>query len=60
MKTVPVKNTVRDEANDITYIVNADRLLSDGEIYRAIRIALLARNRQLPAKGETLEIAWQK
>ena len=62
MKSAPaqVKNVVVDEANGITYSVLANRLLTDGEIYKAIRLALLHRNRKLPAKGETLEISWTK
>lgn len=60
MKTSPQKNTIVDEANGITYIINAPRLLTDGEMYQAIRLTLLARGRKLPAKGETLEITWKK
>ena len=53
-----IKNTVVDEANEVTYVINAERMLTDGEIYSAIRVAWLARGRKIPAKGETLEIAW--
>ena len=54
----PVKNTVVDEANGVTYVINAERMLTDGEMYSAIRVAWLARGRKNPAKGETLELAW--
>jgi hypothetical protein len=60
MKSSPVKNTIVDEANGITYVVTAERTLTDGEVYHAIRVAILLRGRKLPAKGETLEIAWRK
>jgi hypothetical protein len=57
MKPQKVRNTVVDEANQITYIVTADRLLTDGELYSAIRVALLMRGRKRVGRGETLEIA---
>ena len=59
-REVPAKNTVVDEVNGVTYVVTAKRMLTDGEIYSAIRLALLARGRKLPAKGETLEINWRE
>jgi hypothetical protein len=55
-----VKNTILDEANGVTYQVLADRILSDGEVYSAIRRAILSRGRKIPAKGETLEITWTR
>ncbi len=60
MKNLPVKSTIIDEANGITYVISAKRALTDGEAYHAIRVALIARGRKLPGKGETLEIAWQR
>lgn len=59
MKNSIVKNTVVDEANSITYQVSANRVLSDGEIYSAIRIALLLRGGKR-IRGETVEITWNK
>jgi hypothetical protein len=58
MKNSTIKNTVVDEANEITYVVTADRILTDGEIYLAVRTAL--RGRKLPDKGETLQLAWRR
>ncbi|MBA4147900.1 MAG: hypothetical protein H0X66_07265 [Verrucomicrobia bacterium] len=60
MKNSTVKNTVVDEANSITYQVNANRILTDGEVYSAIRIALLLRGGKRRTKGETIEITWNK
>ena len=57
MKLPPVKNTVVDEVHELTYVVTAPRVLTDGEMYSAIRIALLKRQGKRPEKGETLEIA---
>jgi hypothetical protein len=60
MKAPLIKNTVFDEANDRTYVVMAPRVLTDGELYSAIRVALLMRRGKRLAKGETLEIAMAK
>jgi hypothetical protein len=60
MKSAPVKNTIVDEANQVTYVVTAPRMLTDGEIYSAIRVALLMRRGKRLTKGETLEIAVPK
>jgi len=57
MKSQTVKNTVFDEVHDRTYVVMAARLLTDGEVYSAIRVELLRRKGKFPAKGETLVIA---
>lgn len=59
MKSSIVKNTIVDEANSITYQVSANRVLTDGEIYSAIRIALLLRGGKR-IRGETVEITWNK
>lgn len=55
MKSQPVQNIIVDEANQITYVVMARRLLSDGEVFSAIRVELLTRQ-QRPHRGETLVI----
>ena len=57
MKAEATKNAVHDEANNITYEVMASRVLSDGEIFLAIRGALLASGRR-PQRGETLVISF--
>ena len=58
MKALPaVKNIIIDEANEVTYVVEAARVLTDGEVFSAIRLALLLRGGKRPGKGETLEIA---
>jgi hypothetical protein len=56
MKTPSTKNIVFDEAHDFTYVVMAHRVLTDGEMFSAIRLALLKRGGTRPAKGETLVI----
>ena len=50
------ENTVVDEIHQCTYVVKAARMLTDGEMYSAIRVELLRRGGKLPAKGETLVI----
>jgi hypothetical protein len=52
-----IENVVVDEANEITYVVTARRQLTDGEVYSAIRVALLKRAGKRLHKGETLKIA---
>ena len=56
VKPQTVKNTAFDEVNDRTYVVMATRVLTDGEMYSAIRVELLRRGGKYPAKGETLVI----
>ncbi len=56
MKSPEVQNIVVDEANEVTYEVTAHRQLTDGEVYSAIRVALLRRGGKRPNKGETLKI----
>ena len=55
-KSPSVENTVVDEAHQCTYVVMAPRILTDGEMYSAIRVELLKRGGKLPGKGETLII----
>ena len=55
-----IGNTVVDEANHRTYIVLAPRVLSDGEIYKAIRQEILKRGGSPPAAGETLTITFTR
>ena len=57
MKSQNVKNTVLDEVHDRTYVVMAQRVLTDGEMYSAIRVELLRRKGKFPEKGEILVIA---
>ena len=52
-----IQNVIVDEANEVTYVVTARRRLTDGEIYSAIRVALLKRAGKRLQKGETLKIA---
>ena len=56
MHALNIENIVVDEANNRTYVVLASKVLSDGEIYRAIRRELLRRGGSPPAFGETLTI----
>ena len=55
MKPANIVNTIVDEANRRTYVILAPRLLTDGEIYRAIRQEILRRGSPL-ADGETLTL----
>lgn len=55
-KSPPVENTVVDEARQCTYVVMASRVLTDGELFSAIRIEVLKRGGKLPDRGETLVI----
>ncbi|MDA1277556.1 MAG: hypothetical protein O2960_26440 [Verrucomicrobia bacterium] len=56
MKTKNVENTVVDEVHEITYVVMGRKVMTDGEIYSAIRVELLRRGGKRPGKGETLVI----
>jgi hypothetical protein len=56
MQSPNIENTVVDEANHRTYIVLAPRVLSDGEIYKAIRQEILKRGGVPPPAGQTLTI----
>ncbi len=55
MKAQNIENTIVDEANRRTYVILAPRVLTDGEIYRAIRQEILRRGSPL-ADGETLTL----
>ena len=57
MKSPKIENIIVDEANEVTYVVMARRLLTDGEVFSAIRIAILLRGRKRPSRGETLVIS---
>jgi hypothetical protein len=56
MQAPNIANTVVDEANHRTYVILAPRVLTDGEIYRAIRQEILKRGGLPPPAGETLTI----
>src|SRR3974390_99044 len=56
MPSKQIENIVVDEANRRTYIILAPRVLSDGEIYRAIRQEVLRRGGRPLAHGETLTL----
>jgi hypothetical protein len=55
MKSPTIENIVVDEFHQRTYVVMAHRVLTDGELYRAIRVEILKRG-GLPSKGERLVI----
>jgi hypothetical protein len=56
MQVKRIQNVVVDEANDRTYVIQAPRALSDGEIYRAIRQEILRRGGRPLARGVTLTL----
>ena len=56
MRTPNVENIVVDEVHEATYVVMARKILTDGELYSAIRVALLKRGGKHLAKGERLVI----
>ena len=51
-----IEHVVVDEVNQRTYIVRAERPLTDGEIYRSIRREILRQGGRPVARGETLTI----
>ena len=55
MKRATVENKTYDEANQITYSVMARHVLTDGELFRAIRGAIL-RSGKRPQRGDTVVI----
>ena len=55
MKAANIENTIVDEANRRTYVILAPRVLTDGEIYKAIRQEILRRGSPL-ADGETITL----
>ena len=59
IKTEEIENVVVDEANNRTYVIMAGRTLTDGELYRIIRLEILGRGRPLSA-GEKLVISASK
>src|SRR6266850_6227231 len=59
MKSQTIENIVVDEVHARTYVVMADRVLTDGELYKAIRQEILKRGSPL-AKGERLVISLAK
>jgi hypothetical protein len=56
MKSPNTENVFVDEAHDLTYVVMAHRVLTDGEMFSAIRVEILKRGGKLPQKGERLVI----
>jgi len=58
IKTETIENIIVDEVNKRTYVVMAERILSDGELYRIIRLEILSR--EPLAKGERLVISASK
>ena len=56
MKKPSVENVIVDEVHDRTYVVMACRVLTDGEIYLAIRQELRKRGGAYPKRGEKLVI----
>jgi uncharacterized protein YbjT (DUF2867 family) len=56
MQTPNIENTVVDEVNHRTYVILAPRVLTDGELYRAIRQEILRRGGRPLAPGETLTL----
>lgn len=56
MRTPPIENIVVDEVHQRTYVVMAHRILTDGELYQAIRLELLRRGGAL-TKGERVVIS---
>jgi len=55
-KSPSVENIVVDEAHQRTYVVMACRTLTDGELFSAIRVALLKRRDKPLEQGERLVI----
>ena len=47
MNSPGIENIVSDEANERTYVVVSDHVLSDGELYRAIRLEMIKRGAPL-------------
>ena len=52
MKPPTVENIVFDEPRGLTYVVMARRVLTDGEMYLDIRLALRKREGNAPVRGE--------
>jgi hypothetical protein len=56
MKSPTIENIIVDEARKVTYVVMASRVLTDGEMYLDIRLALRRRAGNPLAKGERFVI----
>lgn len=56
MQATNIENIVVDEANQRTYVVLAPRVLTDGEVYKAIRQEILRRGGKTVERGETLTL----
>ena len=55
MQQPHVRNTARDETNDVTYHVMAFRKLTESELVNAVRY-YRARNRRKPKRGSSVTI----
>ena len=55
-KLPPIENVVVDEAHQRTYVVMARRILTDCELFSAIRVALLRRGEKPLGQGERFVI----
>ena len=58
-KSPNIEHIVTDEVNERTYVVMGHRMLTEGEIYLAIRLELRRRG-SLPPRGERLVITSSK
>jgi hypothetical protein len=56
MRTTNVENILVDEANHCTYVIMAERVLTDGEMYSAVRQEILRRGGKRPEHGEKLTL----
>jgi hypothetical protein len=59
MSAALIENVIVDEVHQRTYVVMANRILGDGEVYKAIRLEILKRGTPL-AKGERVVISLAK
>jgi len=57
MESLTTENIFVDENRELTYVVMANRILTDGEIFSAIRVEILKRGGKLPARGEKIIIS---
>jgi hypothetical protein len=56
MQASNITNTIFDEPNRRTYVILAPRVLTDGEMYSAIRREILRRGGKPLAHGQTLTL----
>ena len=56
MKNPTTENVFVDELHGFTYVVMAHRILTDGELFSAIRVELLRRGGKHPRPGEKVVI----